>query len=60
MNPTEKEIELLKGIKSEIAASGTLNMISERDKGYNEGIFKAVEIVKRYMRGDGIFQIDTN
>jgi hypothetical protein len=59
MKPTGKELEVLKGIKSEIVAGGILNVKSSQDESYNMAIMRAGRILDRYIEGKGLFQIDT-
>jgi len=54
MNLSEKEI---KGLKTEIRACMCLCPKSDGDRGYNQGMLKALNFIENYESGKGLFQL---
>ena len=46
----------LEGVYTEIMAGTAIFTKGERAEGWNAATERAVEIVKKYMRGEGLFQ----
>lgn len=54
MTLTDKEIE---GLFSEIVSCKCLFPKSDEDRAYNQGMDKAINFIKNYKDGKGLFQI---
>ncbi len=46
----------LKNLTSECTASMVIGPMTDRDRGYNQGLLKAVDFIDSYMKGKGMLQ----
>lgn len=50
---------VLEGLRTEIGASRALTPSDNYNKGRNAGMNEAIKLIRRYERGEGLWQITT-
>lgn len=56
---SEDTKKALRGARTEIIAGGVLLPITDADKAWNRANERAARIIDGYLRGEGLFQIET-
>ena len=55
--PDQSTIATLEGLRKEIIAGRVLNSISPEERAWNDCIQRTMDIIDKYKRGEGLFQI---
>lgn len=56
---SQETLTALEGLRNEIGANRTLNPKDEFNKGWNAGMTEAIRFIRRYERGEGLWQVTT-
>lgn len=55
--PTQSTIAALEGLRNEVVAGGVLLPISPEARAWNDCIQRTLNIIDKYKKGEGLFQI---